>query len=115
MQKVKGMAWPVTWVAAVMILMGIVGARELKYRQLDQEMTQTVERYEHWIDAVISDTAKMERDLKIYRMELARRSYREDMPAKEFLQIMADYLSKDGRCEVVVKTVDWSTWIGAHK
>jgi len=31
-------------------------------------------------------------------------------PTQEFLDIMADYLARDGRCEGVINKIDWSTW-----
>ena len=100
----------IIWIMLLLLPLAIVGGMERRYQALDAELAETVHRYERFLGSVIQDAAEMERELAIHKAEIARNSYRRDMPTQEFLDIMADYLAKDGRCEVVVERVDWSTW-----
>ncbi len=103
------------WTTMILVLIGIVGGMEARYQAQDTRHDVVVREHKQWIDSIIADAAAMERDLEIYRLELARQSHRTDMPTAEFLSVMADYLANDGRCEVVIQQVDWSTWEEAHR
>ncbi len=95
----------------VLLALGIVGGMEKRHLAIDSKYQAANYR----LDQAIADAAAMERDVEIYRMELARQSHRSDMPTSEFLEIMADYLAADGRCQVVIEKIDWSTWEEAHR
>ncbi len=69
-----------------------------------------IEALEFKNEKQLSELAKQERDILIYRKELASRSYLINMSTEEFLSIMTDYLNKDGRCEVHINKIDWSSW-----
>ena len=105
---------PIIWTAILLIPLAIVGGMEKRIQALDAELAETVHRYERWMDNVIQDAANLERDVDICRAEIARNSYKRDMGTQEFLSVMADYLAKDGRCEVVIERVDWSNWSEDH-
>ncbi len=95
----------------VLLALGIVGGMERRHQAIDRQYQAATYR----LDRAIADAASMERDVEIYRMELARQSHRTDMPTAEFLEIMADYLAADGRCQVVIEKIDWSTWEEANR
>ncbi len=95
----------------ILLALGLVGGMERRHQALDSKYQAANYR----LDRAVADAAAMERDVDIYRMELARQSHRTDMPTAEFLEIMADYLSRDGRCQVVIEKVDWSTWEEANR
>ncbi len=90
----------------ILLALGLVGGMERRHQALDSKYQAATYR----LDRAVADAAAMERDVEIYRMELARQSHRTDMPTSEFLSIVADYLSRDGRCEVVIEKIDWSSW-----
>ncbi len=95
----------------ILLALGIVGGMEKRHLAIDSKYQAATYR----LDRAIADAAAMEKDVEIYRMELARQSHRSDMPTSEFLSVMADYLSRDGRCQVVIEKIDWSSWQEAHK
>ncbi len=90
----------------ILLSLGLVGGMERRHQTLDRQYQAATYR----LDRAVADAASMERDVDIYRMELARQSHRTDMPTSEFLSVMADYLAADGRCKVVIEKIDWSTW-----
>ena len=101
------------WTAILLVPLAIVGGMEKRYRALDQELAATVHHYERWLDTVIQDAADMEREIAEHRFHRSR-PLQDDMNSEEFLEVMADYLARDGRCKVVINRVDWSTWAEAY-
>ncbi len=95
----------------ILLSLGLVGGMEKRYQALDSKYQAASYR----LDRAVADAAAMERDVDIYRMELARQSHRSDMPTSEFLSVMADYLANDGRCQVIIEKIDWSTWEEANR
>ncbi len=95
----------------LLLALGLVGGMERRHQAIDSKYQAATYR----LDRTVADAAAMERDLEIYRLELARQSHRTNMPTSEFLSVMADYLANDGRCQVIIEKVDWSTWEEAHR
>ncbi len=95
----------------ILLSLGLVGGMERRHQAIDRQYQAANYR----LDRAVADAASMERDLEIYRMEIARQSHRTDMPTAEFLSVMADYLSRDGRCQVIIEKIDWSTWEEANR
>ncbi len=75
-----------------------------------KSFVKQIEALQYKNDKQLSELVKQERDILIYRKELASRSYLINMSTEEFLSIMTDYLNKDGRCEVHINKIDWSSW-----
>ena len=103
----------IIWTLLLILPLAIVGGMEKRYRALDQELAATVQSYESRLDSVIEDAAGMEKAIAYHRLHRSR-PYQDDMNSEEFLEVMADYLARDGRCEVVIEKVDWSTWVEAY-
>ena len=99
----------IIWTAILLIPLAIVGGMEKRYQSLDQELAATVQHYERWLDTVIQDAADMEREIAKHRFYRSR-PLQDDMNSEEFLEVMADYLARDGRCKVVINKIDWSSW-----
>lgn len=102
----------VLWIF-LLISLGVVGGMEKRYRELDRTHSVEVERYEKWLEVAMSDNAKLEERLLQQRLNRSRPIT--DMTAREYLSLLADYLAADGRCEVVIEQVDWSSWQKEHK
>ena len=100
----------------LLLTLGIVGGMERRYQALDQELDATIQRYERFLDSVIQDAADMEREIAEHRFYRSR-PLQDDMNTEEFLEVLADYLAKDGRCRVRIEhnSIDWSTWMDAYK
>ena len=100
----------------LLLPLAIVGGMERRYQALDAELDATVQRYERFLDSVIQDAADMEREIAEHRFYRSR-PLQDDMTTDEFLEIMADYLAKDGRCRVRIERniIDWSTWRDVYK
>ena len=96
----------IAWFFVIIILLGIVGTREAHHAR---KMDAIKGEYEYRLDSVIEDAAEMEAEIEAHKFHRSR-PYQDDMNTNEFLEVMADYLSRDGRCEVVIERVDWSTW-----
>ena len=96
-------------IAILLLIMGIVGRYEYQYAQQQARHEQVVKSYERHLDRVIEDAAEMEKAIAYHRLHRSR-PYQDDMNTEEFLKVLADYLARDGRCEVVIHRVDWSTW-----
>lgn len=101
------------WTAVFLLPLGIVGGMERRYQALDRELSETVQRYERWVESVMADNAQLEK--KLHQVRLNRSRPVTDLTAREYLDLLADYLAADGRCEVVIEKIDWSSWRGAHR
>ena len=97
----------------ILLIIGVVGRYEYRYTQQQTRHEQIVNIYESRLDMVIEDAAEMEKAIAYHRLHRSR-PYQDDMNSEEFLEVMADYLARDGRCEVVINKIDWSTWAENH-
>ena len=100
----------IAWFLVIIILFGIVGAREAHHAR---KMDAIKGEYEYRLDMIIGDAARMEAEIEAHKFHRSR-PYQDDMNSEEFLEVMANYLARDGRCEVVINKIDWSTWAEAY-
>ena len=103
----------IIYLFVILILMGIVGRYEYRYAQQQARHEQVIGSYEHRIDKIIEDAAGMEKKILAYRFDRSL-PFQHDLNTEEFLQVMADYLTKDGRCKVMIHRIDWSSWASQY-
>ena len=97
----------------ILLIIGVVGRYEYRYAQQQTRHEQIVNIYESRLDMVIEAAAGMEAEIEAHKFHRSR-PYQDDMNSGEFLEVLADYLARDGRCKVVIERVDWSTWQEAY-
>jgi len=92
-------------------LLLIVGWYEIRLERVEENFKTKLQTKERYIDKIIEDAAKMEQEIVKHRFYRSR-PLQDDMNTEEFLEVMADYLAKDGRCRVRIERniIDWSTW-----
>lgn len=94
------------WLSVILFMLVWVSYKEARF---EERLKENNKYYEHRLDSVISDAADMEREIEQHKLHRSR-PFQDDMNSQEFLKILADYLAQDGRCEVKIHKVDWSTW-----
>ena len=97
----------------LLLIMGIVGRYEYRYAQQQARHEQVIKSYERRLDRAIEDAAGMEKKILSYRFDRSL-PFQHDLSTDEFLKVMADYLTKDGRCKVVINKIDWSSWASQY-
>lgn len=99
----------IPWILIIILLLGIVGGLERKHQILETDLNKTIKQYEFRIDNLINDAAELETQLQ---KSYLHRSipFQDDLNKDEFIQLLIDYMAADGRCEVVIEKLDWSTW-----
>ena len=94
-------------------LLSLVGWYEIRLARVEENFKIELRTKERYIDKIIEDAAKMEREIAKHRFYRSR-PLQDDMNSEEFLEVLADYLARDGRCEVKIHKIDWSTWAENH-
>ena len=90
-------------------LLSTVGWYEVRLNQAKKNFKTELQIKERYIEKILEDAVKMEKEILAYRFDRSR-PFQHDLNSEEFLEVMADYLSKDGRCVVKIHKIDWSTW-----
>ena len=97
------------WIAMIFVLLWFMGKQE---RDHAEQVGRIEKAYDRQIDQMVMDNYIISKEVLEYKAALAMKDFKANMPAEEFMEIMADYLARDGRCEVEFHThaIDWSDW-----
>ena len=94
---------------ALASLLSIVGWYEIRLSRAEENFKTELQIKENYIDQVLADAVEMEKEIQTHRLKRSL-PWQDDMNLEEFLEVLTDYLAKDGRCEVKIHKIDWSTW-----